>query len=321
MRVRVRPTELGWKGLLLLGALIGAFLATAYSNTFFLMLVFCCALGVLACAWTVANVRGLRCVRVDVPVAAAGAAREVVVQLHARRERRDLDVALCVGRATLAAGTAAAVAGTTGVRGTLPARARGVERVDAVRVSSRFPLGLFVAHVDLPCTAEVVTPPAPALAPVRPRDEAAAGDRVGRRGVRSPSVAELRPFRSGDALGDVHWKATARRGTAVVKEREQLADRALAIALDRRCEQAALEQALAVVAAHERLARERGLTLRVDSQGARFVVGRDRAQAAALLRWLAAAGVAAADGGDVVHAPGALRLPGRAAARSAEAAR
>jgi uncharacterized protein (DUF58 family) len=315
VRTHVRPTELGWKGLVLLGALVGAFLATAYSNTFFLMLMFCGALGVLACAWTATNVRGLDVVRVDVPFAAAGDRRVVHVQLRARRERRDIAIALRVGKDLVPVGAMAVVDGVTELRGELPSRARGVESVHAVRVTSRFPLGLFAAHVDLPWTAEIVTPPAPAAGAAAAAEAAAAGDHLATRGTRSASVQELRPFRSGDALGDVHWKATARRGTPVVVERERLIEHGLALVIDRRCAPEQLEHALAVAAAHEVAARERGTLLRVASQGASFAIARDRTATQRLQRWLADARVAPDDAGDPPRLHGAVRL-GRAEARA-----
>ena len=55
----LRPTGLGIKALLFYLLLVGAFLATPYSNLFFLLLVFLTVLGVCNIWWTHRNVAGL----------------------------------------------------------------------------------------------------------------------------------------------------------------------------------------------------------------------------------------------------------------------
>lgn len=310
--MRIRPTELGWKGLLLLAALECAFVATSYSNLFFLLIVFCIAVGTLAATWTIANLRGLRVVRVDVPLAAAGDARTVACELQARRPRSDLHLELLLDGASLPTASAPFVANSSTVTGTLPPRERGVGRVRGVRVTSRFPLGLFVARVDLPAAGDVATYPEPE------------GRRAGRRGAadgahnvqhvqRGAGVQELRPFRAGDSLGDVHWKATARRGEPVVKEREREGSRARVFVLDRRCAPDELERALGVLAGAVLDARAAGGALRVLSQDAAFVVDAARGEHDAVLRWLASADTLDAGAAPPPRAAGALRLPAAAA--------
>ncbi len=263
--MRIRPTELGCKGLLLFAALAVAFFATAYSNLFFLLLLFCVALGALAAVWTAGNLRGLQLVRLELPLAAAGDERAVACTLRAQRARTDLRLELLLERARLPLGHAASVAGTAVVPGVLPAVARGVQRVRGVRVSTRHPLGLFVARIDLPFAGELVTHPAPRWATASRRGGGAGdGDAAALHGHRSATAIELRPFRTGDALADVHWRATARRGAPVVKERERESAGARTVVLDRRCSDAELERGLAGATA---------AVLAADDSGATFGIG------------------------------------------------
>lgn len=313
--MRIRPTALGWKGLLLLAALECAYLATAYSNLFFLLITFCIAVGALGAWWTLANLRGLGVVRIDLAGGAAGRPRDVTCVLKTTRRRGDLQLGLVLADGVVACGRAADVDGQREITGTLSARPRGVEPVRAVRVWSHFPLGLFVARVDLPIAAELVTWPDP--------DATGAADRAlvetGRMPIaRSASVQELRPFRAGDSLGDVHWKASARRGEPVVKEREREGDRRRTFVLDRRCPPAALEPALAVLAGAV-LAARHGQALRILSQGVDLVLTSDGSGASAALRWLATAAALPADAPAPPGADGAVRLPTRRASQEVPA--
>ena len=305
--MRIRPTALGWKGLLLLGALECAYLATAYSNLFFLLITFCLAIGALGAWWTLANLRGLRVVRLDMPGAAAGRSRDLTCVLAAPRSRCDLHVGLVLADGVAACGHATRIDGQHKVSGTLPPRPRSVEPVRALRLWSHFPLGLFVARVDLPIDAEVVTWPDPEAA-TAPNHASTENGRLPL--ARSASVQELRPFRAGDSLGDVHWKASARRGQPVVKEREREGDRLRTFVLDRRATPAALESGLAALAGAVLAARE-GQALRLLSQGADLKLTHDDSGASAALRWLAAASPLPADAPPPPSAPGAVHLPPR----------
>lgn len=310
--MRIRPTELGWKGLLLLLALEGAFLATAYSNLFFLLIAFCVALGALAAFWTWRNLRGLTVRRLVVPSAAAGLARPVQIDLAAPRPCADVRVELLLEGGAVPVGALAMVGATTTLAGTLPGRARGLVAITGVRLSSRFPLGLFVARCDVPCDAEVVTYPAPTSASARPDARAAMAGDGHQRFTRSATAAELRPFRTGDSLGDVHWKATARRGQPVVKERDREGDAACVLVVDRRCAAAALDLALSAAAAAVLQSRTGSASLRLLSQEAAFTLGQDPAAVEPALRWLAGAAPLPADAPPPPRAAGAVRLPATA---------
>ncbi len=307
--MRIRPTELGCKGMLLLAALVCAFLATAYSNLFFLLLAFCCALGGLAAWWTLGNLRGLTVGPVDLAIGPADQPRAITIEVRAARPRWDVTIELLAGDCTLAITSVAMVAGTMRLGGMLPAQARGIVAVRGVRLSSRFPLALFRASIDQALVSEIVTHPAPHLATKRRGEALTDGDLPFAQGARGAGMQGLRPFRTGDSMTDVHWKATARRGTAVVKERDRHSDREVVVVLDRRCTLPTLEDSLRTLASLVLRAREQATSLRVLSQGASFRVQANRSDEHELLRWLAATSPLPADAAAPPHAQGAWRLP------------
>ncbi|MEZ6036154.1 MAG: DUF58 domain-containing protein [Planctomycetota bacterium] len=307
----LRPTALGGKGLLLFAALELAFFATSYSNLFFLLLAFCCVLGGVGLWWTVRNVLGVQAVAFDAPLAAAGATRAALVTLDGGgRPRFAIDVAIATGEGRCRIGTALRVDGPTRLHGELAPQRRGLHAVERLQVWSRFPFGLFEARLEVPTHGELVTWPA---AQSSDADGAAASDE-GDDGAAPPlpgrgaSWSGLREFRSGDSIGDVHWKATARRGTAIVKERERDQAETLQLVIDRRLDEEPFERALAE-AATLALAAADGAPITLHSQGATLHVGAERAELDAALRWLAAVQRLPVDAGAPPRRPGAIALP------------
>lgn len=297
-RLSLRPTALGGKGLLLFAALELAFFATSYSNLFFLLLAFCCVLGGVGLWWTVRNVLGVQAVAFDAPLAAAGATRAALVTLDGGgRPRFAIDVAIATGEGRCRIGTALRVDGPTRLHGELAPQRRGLHAVERLQVWSRFPFGLFEARLEVPTHGELVTWPA---AQSGDADGAAASDE-GDDGAATPlpgrgaSWSGLREFRSGDSIGDVHWKATARRGAPVVKERERDAGAERTVVVDRRVEPDRLEAALAeaTTAVFATAAGDAPLRLRSQGFAARLAAGQP--PPTDVLRWLATAGVLPAD--------------------------
>ncbi|HZN41986.1 MAG TPA: DUF58 domain-containing protein [Planctomycetota bacterium] len=288
--MRVRPTTLGTKGLLLLGALEFTFLASGYRNLFFLLIAFCCSLGGLCLVWSVANLRRLAARLHEPPFAPADTPRPLRLELHCRKARVDLAVELRVRGEWTEIAYAPTATGTIELDAKFPGLPRGVHEVQGMRVLTRFPFGFFRARLDLPVSATLVTFPNPDAAD---RDELGldhhSSSHMAHAGQRSPSVAGLREFRTGDALADVHWKASARRGTPIVKEREIESGTGIEVAIDRRCAPEALESALAIATSVllDRRHDERRLHLR--SQDCALEVGPRRNGEAQALRWLAAA--------------------------------
>jgi len=288
-RVSIRPSALGSKGLLLLATLELAFLATNYSNLFFLMLAFCAVLGVLGAYWSLRNLRGLHVVKLEVAAAACDASRGLDLRLAAdKRPRFDLVIELDVHNGYVEVGYAPCLVGTTTTSDVVPGQPRGVRQLDHVRVTSGFPFGFFIARTKLLITEELITHPTPVPFGDAGRAKGQAGERGALAAGRGSVLAGLRAFRTGDGMADVHWKATARRGKAVVKERERERAPAVDIVLDRRCDEATLEQALSQITTQV-LAARHGAPLCIHSQGIELLVDPDRGGARQALRWLAAA--------------------------------
>ena len=295
----IRPTALGVKGVLLFVALELAFFATDYSNLFFLLLAFSAALGALGACWAWQNLGGLRVESLQIELAAAECRRPVTLRLAAERRVR-FDVAvelrLAAGRAELA--HAPMLQGEVTLQRHLPPQPRGVEQVEALHQVSRFPFGLLRVRRRVPVQAEVVTYPAPAPSDrdgTTGRGTSTHGGGAQAAG-RGDAVASLRTFRTGDAVSDVSWKATARRGRAVVKEREREQQPCIELVIDRRQASDALEQALSR-AATLALAARHDAPARILSQGADWTVDPERGGVEAALRWLAAAAPLPSDSG------------------------
>jgi len=99
---------------------------------------------------------------------------------------------------------------------------RGAIRFDRVRVSTRFPFGLFVKSAELDAPAEALVYPE-LIAVGDPSDASAAGDEDHEAAGRSSAgdnLAGLREFVPGDSIKRVHWRRTLRAGRLVVGERE-----------------------------------------------------------------------------------------------------
>jgi uncharacterized protein (DUF58 family) len=112
-------------------------------------------------------------------------------------------------------------------------RARGLHRFGDLHLRARGPLGLAARQWRLALEQEVAVYPdlrglARAEAPGAPEPGAARarGHREGR------EFASLRPYAAGDDLRAVDWKATARRGFAVVREHEPERNQTVWLLLD-----------------------------------------------------------------------------------------
>jgi len=321
--VSVRPTELGLKGLLLLAALELAFLATSYSNLFFLLITFCCVLGVVGLVGAIRNVRRIGVPSVVVPLAAAGATRDVdvTVALGGAARRFDLAFTLLSGRDRVELGWLPVAEGSRSHRFELPGRSRGVFTASTLLVQTRHPFGLFQATRRVPIAVEIVTHPDPARAGDASGAEDPAGE-LALAGAASPQVAGLREFRGGDSVTMVHWKATARRGSPIVKEREPEGDAHADLVIDRRCDGEALEDALATATAFVLAARAGGSTVQLRSQDVAIDVRATGDTARTALRWLAAATTLPADAPEPPRPrAGSIVLPASIATRAPRSTR
>jgi uncharacterized protein (DUF58 family) len=97
---------------------------------------------------------------------------------------------------------------------------RGRHPLPRLRVSTRFPFGLFVKAGVVRLEGDLLV--YPALSPVaadRRRELAATGASIRRRG-RGSDVYNLRDYRAGDEPRLIHWRSSAKTGSLVVRELE-----------------------------------------------------------------------------------------------------
>jgi uncharacterized protein (DUF58 family) len=102
---------------------------------------------------------------------------------------------------------------------TLPRRGR--HRLAGVRLTTRFPFGLFVKAGRPALTDEVLV--FPAVRPVSAeslRRLGASGDTPARRRGRGDNLYDLRVYRSGDDPRFIHWRSSAKTETLMVRELE-----------------------------------------------------------------------------------------------------
>lgn len=312
----MRPTALGLKALGFYGLLTIAFYVSPYTNLFFLLLSFFAALVLLGAAWTKGNLRGVSArVLEPRPVPAAADGTRVDVELAARRPARALAVELVLAnrrRAVCIATLDALPAGQPlQVRGRLPALPRGIHRIVAAQVRSSAPVGLWRAQVPATAPSELVVHAAP-LDPVHAREAGIAdgGDASALTAAQGDAgVAGLRAWRQGDPLRLVHWRATARRRSPVVRELDAGTHHGTAVWLDRRCTAAQLEIALSVIVTLALRARDHDEAIDMRTQGldARFGAGAEPIDS--LLRWTAEATVAGVEDAPPAPLPESVRLP------------
>lgn len=267
----MRPTHFGVKSLLFFAAITGAFYAAPYVNLFFLLLVFFGAHWVLCAWWTFSNLRGLEVVIQDPEPIPAGSTSALPWAVLGPRRRFGLTLGVELESGEHGHGELAFTGGAVGPKLRFPALARGIHRARRVTVSSTYPLGLLTRTValDLRPTLHVYPDPigsttaADHLAMSAPAE--ADSRHLGHQGRTQP--AGLRPHLEGEPAGDIHWRASARRGSLVVNEWAADLSEERAVVLDRQAEGAALEERLSVAAAAILEARRDGAAIRLVSQG------------------------------------------------------
>ncbi len=100
--------------------------------------------------------------------------------------------------------------------------ARGRKRLPALRVTTRFPFGLFAKSAPVALDGEIVV--YPALRPVTPdawRRAQGAVFTSPRRSGRGHGLRNLREYRAGDDPRLIHWRLSAKRRALVVRELEE----------------------------------------------------------------------------------------------------
>lgn len=150
---------------------------------------------------------------------------------------------------------------------------RGRMRFTSLRVSTRYPFGLFDKWRILPATSELVV--FPFVDPsVRAPDLSIGGEGAADRIVRGPGIepAGLRDYRVGDEARSLHGRRSAALGRLVVREREREANRTIVIALDESCVEG---DSVSSTRLEARISRAAGIAVDAHARGATVsIVGR-----------------------------------------------
>jgi uncharacterized protein (DUF58 family) len=314
------PTGLGLKALAFFAVLVGAFYAAPYMNLFFLLLSFLAVMAVLSVWWTWRNVAGVDGEVLQPHPVQAGKScpLQVVARSPRRRPHFALQCALDLGGAVVPVAVWPSLHGEAAVTGELPPLARGVHPVREARLQSTYPFGFARAWQAIPAPEHIAVYPAPAdLGDARTRNDLLAdlcGSTAFRNGEMGPSG--VREYRPGDEPRNVHWKASARRGSLAVCEWEGSALTGIEVCLDLRAEGEVFEDALSVLAALALWARARKEGRARSSQDHTGTYGEGHRPFRELLHYLAAARPLPADGPPPpAVSPGVLRLPAAGGSR------
>jgi uncharacterized protein (DUF58 family) len=111
---------------------------------------------------------------------------------------------------------------------------RGIHRLSGMRISTRFPFGLLRRSIDLENPVELLAYPAlvPVTDPAVLGGLAQLGEQQNSARARSGDFHGLRELRPGDDPRDIHWRTSARRGRAFVREFEEESGRNLVVVLE-----------------------------------------------------------------------------------------
>ena len=220
----LRPTREGWWCLFAAVGVGFAALSTS-NNLLYLLEAMLLGLVIVSGLLSEMSMRGLRLtLRVPDEVFAGRPALFAVAVVNGKRHLPSYSVALAApGHGEiirylprLRAGEERLVAWET----TFPARGR--VRLPGLRVTTRFPFGLFAKSAPVDVATEIVV--YPALRPVpaeiwqRARGSVFASPR---RSGRGHGLRNLREYRTGDDPRLIHWRLSAKRGALVVRELEE----------------------------------------------------------------------------------------------------
>lgn len=226
-RIFILPTRQGLAYALVLFAVLAG--AVNYENSLAYALVFTLAgLGIVSILHTYRNLQGL-VIRAGRP-APVFAGDRALFPIGITNPTRRTRYALSLSLPGAAGETVDIVAGDTWIELSRAAPMRGRLFLGRFIVATRFPLGLLRAwsHIDLGMQCLVYPTPASlrGLPPPLPGGEGSDGDL----GFGHEEFAALRPYRVGDTLSHVHWKAVAREQGMQTKQFSGDAQQALWLA-------------------------------------------------------------------------------------------
>ncbi len=221
------------KGLLLTTVLVGLAALNTGNNLIYLLLALMMALGISGYLSGLRNVNGLKAEAFVPEPVYAGTSAAVRFQLNSNRRRPAFLVQMKLEQPEVSALVDRINPDSiTETEATVRFERRGRHRVDNGTLFSSFPFGFFRFSRMLSGDREFVV--YPELVDVRrllDRFSRASGTGT----IPSPAgddFTDLRPYRPGDRVRDIHWKATAKTGEMVVREfRAGITDR-VALILD-----------------------------------------------------------------------------------------
>lgn len=216
-RLFILPTGAGFA----FGAMLAVMLLFAlnYNNSMIFGLTFLLAGIAVNAIWqTHRNLLGLRAELQPAPVMFAGTPGMAQLSLRAVAGESRPGILCEIARTGVSRQVDVANDTTVGLE--LPAMQRGVHPMPEIRLSTRYPLGIFRAWTVLPFPAKLIVAPAPA-----PRDwrrPPGSGGETPNEALSRPGEDEhffgLRPYQHGDALRRIAWRASARSDTLVSKQ-------------------------------------------------------------------------------------------------------
>ena len=180
------------------------------------------------------------------------------------------------------------------VRAVATAPRRGPMQLSAVRVSTRFPFGLFEKSRDLELPGELLVLPGRVPPPPEPRSPTG-GLGLEQRSLRGQDgggdLAQLRELRDGEDARRIHWRKSAQLGTLLRVERDAQPQPRIVLQLDDRAPPEALDGTCEQLAARAELLLARGAEVGLESTGGVSVKpGAGAFHSQAILRALARAG-------------------------------
>jgi uncharacterized protein (DUF58 family) len=288
----LRPTREGWWCLL---AAVGVGFAAVSTGNNLLYLLEAMLLGLVVVSGLLSemSMRGLRlALRVPDEVFAGRPALFAVTVVNGKRRLPSYSLALAApghGEIVrylprLRAGEERLIAWET----TFPSRGR--ERLPALRVTTRFPFGLFAKSAPVAVGAEIVVYPALRAVPSeiwrRAQGTIFASSR---RAGRGHGLRNLREYRAGDDPRLIHWRLSAKRRALVVRELEEetTLDARVVLLGTGAHETERREQALSEAAAVARALLRAGAAVTLVGPGIDIPAGRGREQERRILTTLA----------------------------------
>lgn len=214
-RIYILPTRAGYT---LLGIILVMLLGSInYSNNMAFLLTFLLVgIGHNAMWYTHRNLLGLHISTLPVPPVFAGQPLQIPFRLEEVAGRAREALFLRVGTQATAP-LAVPAQGSTTATLTLASPGRGVYRLPRQRLDTRYPLGVLEVWSWLTLAPEIVVYPAP-VDPGNPQGSAGDNTDPGQARREGDTPDQIRPYRPGDPLGRIVWKAYARSGKLHVRE-------------------------------------------------------------------------------------------------------